>query len=143
MATDAAAALLLGRLFDRHGPAVLTAATALTALASPLVLVGGTAGAWLGMALWGVGMGAQESVMRATVALLVPADRRGTGFGLLNMVYGCAWFGGSVVLGLLYERGAWWAAAASFALQAASLPLLLLLTRRIGAASAAAQHALP
>ena len=40
------------------------------------------------MACWGIGMGAQESVMRAVVAQLAPQDRRGTAYGVMNGIYG-------------------------------------------------------
>jgi hypothetical protein len=40
------------------------------------------------MVLWGIGVGAQESVMRAVVARMTAADRRGTAYGILNAVFG-------------------------------------------------------
>ena len=43
-----------------------------------------------GTMLWGVGMGAQESVVRAAIAAMIPADRRGTAYGMFNAVYGTA-----------------------------------------------------
>jgi len=52
----------------------------------------------LGMALWGVGMGAQESIIRAVVADMVPRDRRATGYGVFNAGFGLAWFAGSVLI---------------------------------------------
>jgi hypothetical protein len=48
---------------------------------------------------WGVGMGAQESVMRAAIAQIAPPERRGTAYGIFNALYGAAWFAGSVLLG--------------------------------------------
>ena len=48
-----------------------------------------------GMILWGVGMGAQESIMRAAVAGMVPVSKRGTAYGLFNTGYGIFWFLGS------------------------------------------------
>ena len=103
MATDAVAALGFGHLFDRYGLGVLALAAVLGAFAPPLVFLGGAAWAAAGVALWGVGMGAQESVMRAAVAQMIPAARRGTAYGLLNGCYGLAWFAGSVALGALYD----------------------------------------
>ena len=103
MATDAVAALGFGRLFDRYGLGVLVFAAALGACAPPLMFLGGLEVSALGVALWGVGMGAQESVMRAAIAQMIPAARRGTAYGLLNGCYGLAWFVGSVALGALYD----------------------------------------
>lgn len=104
MGVDALAALTLGWLFDRVGLPVLVVSTLLSALFAPLVFSGGFYMALAGMALWGVGMAGQESVLRAVVAELSPSDRRGTAFGLFNTGYGIAWFLGSALMGLLYDR---------------------------------------
>ena len=104
MATDGVAALVLGRAFDRVGLWTMVAATLASAAAAPLVFLGDLRAAAVGMALWGIGMGAQESVMRAEVAAMAPKERRGTAFGIMNIIYGVAWFAGSALLGVLYER---------------------------------------
>jgi MFS family permease len=103
MGVDALAALALGRLFDRLGLRAVALAALLSAPAVPLFLAGGGLPALaLGAALWGTGIAAQESVMRAAVAALVPTARRGSAFGLFNSAYGVAWFAGSALLGILY-----------------------------------------
>ena len=104
MGVDALAALLLGRLFDRLGIAVLVGSTLLSVLFAPLVFMGGFYAALSGMILWGIGMAAQESVLRAAVADMAPVERRGTAFGLFNSGYGIAWFLGSALMGFLYDR---------------------------------------
>jgi MFS family permease len=76
------------------------------------------------MVCWGIGTGAQESVMRATIAQLAPRERRATAFGIFNAVYGIAWFAGSVLLGILYDLSIIGVVIASAALQAAALPVL-------------------
>jgi MFS-type transporter involved in bile tolerance (Atg22 family) len=55
------------------------------------------------MILWGVGMGAQESIMRAAIAEMVPANRRASAYGIFNAGYGLFWFLGSAVMGILYD----------------------------------------
>jgi MFS family permease len=131
MASDAVAALALGRAFDRVGLWTMVAATVASAAAAPLVFLGDLRLAAVGMALWGIGMGAQESVMRAAVAAMAPKERRGTAFGTMNLIYGLAWFGGSALLGVLYDQtSALWVALVSAALQLASVPGFVLLTRR-------------
>ena len=71
--------------------------------------------------------------MRAAVAAIAPKNKRGTAFGTMNMIYGVAWFGGSALLGVLYDQtSALWVALASAALQLASLPVFILLIRRGG-----------
>ena len=129
MAVDGAAGLALGSLFDRIGIRAMVVATALSAAAAPLVFLGGFGLAVAGMACWGIGTGAQELVMRATIAQLAPRDRRATAFGIFNAVYGVAWFAGSVLLGVLYDVSVVWVAVVSAALQAAALPVLVRLAR--------------
>src|SRR5437879_13713255 len=82
MGVDAVAALVCGRLFDHLGFAVLGGAALVSALFAPLVFLGNFRVAMLGMVLWGIAMGAQESIMRAAVAGMVPAVRRGTAVGV-------------------------------------------------------------
>lgn len=103
MGVDALAALVFGRLFDRRGLVVTIGAVLLSAFFAPLVFLGGFYPALAGMALWGIGMGAQESIMRAAVARMAPADRRGTAYGIFNTGYGLFWFLGSALMGLLYD----------------------------------------
>jgi MFS family permease len=122
MASDAVAAFVLGRLFDRRGIIVVMGAAAAAAVASPLVFLGGVQSAFAGMILWGVGMGAQESVMRAVVASMTPPDRRGTAYGILNAVFGVAWFIGSVLLGVVYDHSVVAVVVLSFALQLLAVP---------------------
>ncbi|HIK45446.1 MAG TPA: MFS transporter [Leptolyngbyaceae cyanobacterium M65_K2018_010] len=130
MGVDAIAALLFGRWFDRIGLWSLMLAVSLSLFFAPLVFLGNLATAILGMVLWGIGMGAQESIMKAAVAGLVPADRRGSAFGIFNTGYGLAWFVGSALMGILYDRSIPWLVAFSIALQAVSIPVLLKVHRR-------------
>ncbi|MGC1177661.1 MAG: MFS transporter [Methyloceanibacter sp.] len=127
MASDAVASLVLGHLFDRFGVIVLIAGASLAALASPLVFLGGETEAFLGMILWGIGMGIQESVMRAVVAGMTLPDHRATAFGILNAVFGVAWFLGSVALGVLYDQSVMAVALVSLTLQLLAIPFLLLI----------------
>ncbi|MBI4203067.1 MAG: MFS transporter [Chloroflexi bacterium] len=103
MGVDALAALLFGRLYDRRGFTVLIWAVAASALFAPLVFLGGSGLALLGMVLWGIGMGAQESLLRAVVADMVPAQKRASAYGVFNAGFGVAWFTGSAIMGILYD----------------------------------------
>ncbi len=129
MGADALAALFFGRLFDRRGLLVLIVAALLSALFSPLVFWGGFYWALLGMVLWGVGMGAQESIMRAAVAEMVSLDKRGAGYGIFNAGYGFAWFLGSALMGVLYDVSISALVLFSVAAQLASIPLFRLVGR--------------
>jgi hypothetical protein len=45
---------------------------------------------WLGAAVWGAAMGLHEFTMKAAIADLVPAGRRGSGYGTFTVSYGLA-----------------------------------------------------
>ncbi len=68
MGVDAISALIFGRLFDKVGISIMIVVALLSSLFAPLVFFGGFYTALIGMAIWGIGMGAQESIMRAAVA---------------------------------------------------------------------------
>jgi len=129
MGVDAIGALVLGRLFDRIGFYTLILATVVSAGFAPLAFLGGLFGAISGAILWGIGMSAQESVMRAAVAQLVPAERRGTGFGVFHTGYGLAWFAGSALMGWLYDRSVLALVTFSVLAQVAALVLFIFLAR--------------
>jgi MFS family permease len=130
MGVDGLGALALGSLFDRIGIRTMILATLISAAAPPLVFLGNFPLAVIGMACWGVGTGAQDSVMRATVSRLAPQQRRATAFGIMNAAYGLAWFAGSVLLGVLYDRSVVAVVLASALLQAAALPIFIRLAMR-------------
>jgi MFS family permease len=83
------------------------------------------------MVLWGIGMGAQESVIRAVVADLVAADRRGAAYGIFNAGFGLAWFLGSVVIGVLYDLSIPALVLFSVGIQLLAIPVLLSVQRRL------------
>ena len=56
------------------------------------------------MALWGIGMGAQNSLLKALLSGVLSVAKRSTGFGLFYAGYGIAWFIGSAIMGLLYDK---------------------------------------
>ena len=130
MAAEAMAALLLGRLFDRIGIGTMILATCASALSAPLAFLGDSKAALVGMVLWGVGMGAQGSVMRAAIAPFAPASKRGTAYGIFNAAYGLAWFAGSSLLGVLYGRSVAAVAVASASPQIAAIIILWRIARR-------------
>jgi predicted MFS family arabinose efflux permease len=89
----------------------------------------------VGIILWGIDMGAQESIIRAVVADIVPGNRRARDYGLFNTGVWVAWFLGSALMGVLYERSLVALAAFSVASQLASLPLLSIVKRHLKSAA--------
>jgi len=100
-------------------------ATVISAAAAPLVFLGNLPAATLGMACWGLGTGAQDSIMRATIPRRAPQQRRETAYGIMNAVYGVAWFAGSVLLGMLYDRSILTVVLASTVLQLMAGPMFM------------------
>jgi MFS family permease len=135
MGSAAASALIGGRLFDRFGIVVLAASAVLSALFAPLGFLGGPRFAVAGVVLWGVGMGIQESAARAAVALMVPPARRAGAYGVFDTGFGVAWFLGSAVMGILYDRSVEALVAFSVVAQVSAIPVLLMVARKAKRAS--------
>ena len=130
MASSAIASIPLGRLFDRFGPNVLLLAFLISAAAAPFVFLGSFAPALIGMILWGIGMSAQGSLFQAMLTGVIPSQKRSTAFGLFDTGYGIAWFVGSAVMGLLYDKSILAVALFSVVLQLSALPIFFVANRR-------------
>jgi MFS family permease len=130
MATGALAALVFGRLYDRLGVSTLLLAFFLAAFFAPLVFLGGFSFALVGMVLWGIGIGAQDSLLKAALTGVTPAEKRSTAFGVFDTGFGVAWFLGSAAMGLLYEISLPALIVFSVAAQLAALPVFHLAGKR-------------
>lgn len=132
MLIDALTALLCGFLYDKRGVRVL-AATTLVSAPFPLFIFGARSpwAVFLGVALWGVGMGAQESILKAAVGNFVPKRARATGYGIFECAFGVAWFLGSTLLGLLYDRNMLAMILVSMGAQVLAVPLYFLSTKKV------------
>lgn len=103
MGASGLGSLAFGRLFDRYGLIVLAPLALIAAVYAPLAFSGRFALALGGALVWGIGLGAHESVMRSAVARMVPPQRLGSAYGFFGAVFGIAWFAGSAVMGALYD----------------------------------------
>ncbi len=104
MLVDAVAALVFGLLYDKNGVRALVWSTLLSApFAIFIFAFNSVPMLLLGVALWGVGMGAQESILKAAVTSMVPKTSRATGYGVFECAFGAFWFLGSWLLGVLYD----------------------------------------
>ena len=131
MAVDAFAALFFGWLFDRVGLKALIVSTACSAFFAGFVfLTGNPLLMAVGILLWGVGMGAQESIMKAAVSQIIPRSMRSTGFGIFETGFGLAWFLGSWLLGALYDLSPVWLALISAAVQLGAIGFYVLCIRQ-------------
>ena len=136
MGAAALSALIAGKLFDRIGLAVVLASALVASVFAPLVFFGHFWLAILGMVLWGLGMGVQESIVRAALADMVAADRRAAAYGMFDTCYGVSWFLGSALMGILYDRSVSALVVFSVSAQLAALPFLFFVYRRMRSAEA-------
>jgi MFS family permease len=130
MGVEGLSALLAGKLFDRMGTPVLITGVLLAAASNPLVFFKSFYAAVAGMALWGAGMGALQSTLRARISDLVPTERRGAAYGIFNTAYGVLWFAGSSTVGILYGWSLVAAVAFAIVAQLSAIPFLLIARRR-------------
>lgn len=129
MGVDALAALLFGRLFDKLGLSIMIVVALISAFFAPLVFLGGFSAALIGMVIWGVSMGAQESIMRSSVAVMSAADRRGSAYGIFNSLFGISWFAGSIFMGFLYTISLNYLVIFSVVIQLLSIPFFIIILR--------------
>lgn len=126
MLVDAAAALIFGLMYDKNGVRALAISTVISAPFAIFVFGMNSVPALLfGIALWGVGMGAQESILKAAVTKMVPKSSRATGYGVFECSFGAFWFLGSWLLGVLYDISIPAMIAVSVAAQLAAIPLYI------------------
>src|SRR5216117_1303218 len=130
MASSALASIPLGRLFDRFGPNISLFAFLISAAAAPFVFLGTSIAALIGMIFWGIGMAAQGSLLQAMLTGVIPPQKRSTAFGLFDTGYGIAWFLGSVVMGLLYDKSILAVVLFSVILQLAAIPVLFVANKK-------------
>ena len=130
MAMAGISSLLFGRLLDKAGFKISLLAFFLGALFAPFVFLGQFLLAFIGMVLWGIGMGAQESLLKATLANMVSKERRSTAFGVFDTGFGIAWFLGSAAMGILYTISIPALIVFSVGLQLAALPVFVLATKK-------------
>lgn len=112
----------VGVLSDRRDPKRLLVLGFGVLVAADLVLAvdGGLWAVLAGTALWGLHMGMTQGLLAALVAETVPADRRGTGFGLFNLAGGLALLLASTLAGGLWS----WAGSGATFLAGAGLTVV-------------------
>jgi MFS family permease len=113
MGLDGLISLGAGLLFDRRRRAGTTGAGVLAgfviagAAYAPLAFAASaSARYWAigGVALWSVTNAATNSIAKAMIAAIVPRAQRGRAYGLYFLVFGVAWWAGSLLLGTLYDH---------------------------------------
>jgi MFS family permease len=129
MGVDALAALLVGKTYDKIGLISLLAIPLLTLPIPFLAFSHSYSLVLMGIILWGVVMGIQETIMRAAIADLTPVERRGFAYGVFNTAYGAGWLLGGALMGLLYEPSINYLILFAVVMELISIPLFLLVRR--------------
>lgn len=126
MLVDAVAALFFGKMYDKKGLHALIYSTVISALFA--IFIFGFNAPWaiiLGVSLWGIGMGAQESILKAVVTNILPKQNRASGYGIFEFSFGVFWFFGSWLIGVLYDFSIPLLIAVSVVGQLAAIPLYI------------------
>lgn len=127
MLIDAFAALLFGFLFDKYGIKILAVSTLVSLPFAFFIFNFETKTMVLiGVIMWGIGMGAQESILKSAVAKLVGKNNRSLGFGIFEGLFGLCWFIGSLSLGLIYENSLIAFMLISIIMQVIAIPLFII-----------------
>lgn len=136
MGVDAIAALIFGHYFDKKGILSLIISVLISVLIAPVFfLVDGTWGIIMGVILWGIGMGAQESILKAVISMMVSKEKRATAYGIFYTVFGSAWFLGSVAIGWLYTFNIIYMVIFSVLMELLAVIFLMVYKKRIVATS--------
>ncbi|MCA1631575.1 MAG: MFS transporter, partial [Acidobacteria bacterium] len=140
-ATKVLSSLVGGDLSDRLGRKSLIVSGWLlyAAVYAGFAYVSSPGAAWALFLIYGVYFGLAEGAEKALVADLVPADKRGTAFGLYNLALSITYLPASLLMGKLWQwRGAHFAFLASAVVGALAALLLALAVRPAAAAPARA-----
>jgi len=104
MGVDGLAAFIFGNLYDKKGAMTLWIAAIIGLSFAPLVfMTTNITSIVIGLILWGILLGAMESIALAYIADNVEVNYRGRILGIYYTFYGITWFIGSWVMGILYN----------------------------------------
>jgi len=138
MGVDAVAALIIGKAYDifkarrdneKAGLITLIAIPVLSLFIPAFVFSTKFSFALAGAIIWGIVMGAHETVMKSAIADLTPLKKRGTGYGIFNTAYGLAIFIGSALCGLLYEHSIFAVIVISIAVELLAISVFFILKK--------------
>jgi len=140
MAVDAVIGLIIGKWYDRlkirfdneHAGLLLLIILPLFTAALPLFTLSYHISFIItGVVLWGIVMGTHETIMKAGIADITSIRKRGTGYGIFNMMYGIAIFIGSAAAGFLYDYSINLLITLMVVVELAAVPVFLVLRRKV------------
>jgi MFS family permease len=104
MGIDGLIAFFIGNLYDKIKHKTILLIPFLTAFLSFFILSANILFSIIGIIIFGVIIGCHETILRASIADIVPPSKRGFAYGVFNTVYGISLFLGSWLIGFLYEK---------------------------------------
>jgi len=132
MGVDALSALFFGWLFDKKGLYSLVAAISISMLFAPLLFLFSEIPLLIaGIVCWGIGMGAQESILKSVIASIVAKEKRATAYGVMNAMFGLCWFLGSLLVGVLYDVSINALVVFSVIMQLSSIPFMIIVQKQL------------
>ncbi|MBF0619829.1 MAG: MFS transporter [Candidatus Omnitrophica bacterium] len=140
MGVDGLAALVIGKYYDvlkdKHqkehaGLLMLVFVPLVSALIPVLAFARSFVMVVVAVVLWGIVMGAHETIMKAAIADLTPLRKRGTGYGIFNATYGIAMLAGGALMGFLYDISVPLMVLTASLIQFAALPVFFMMKREI------------
>ncbi|MEM2856286.1 MAG: MFS transporter [Candidatus Nitrosocaldaceae archaeon] len=131
MGFDAFIAIIVGYLFDRKGLTVLILIPLTSIFVAPLTFSLDYRYIITGIILWGAVMGMHETIMRASIAVMIDRSRLATAYGLANGMYGASWLFGSILMGILYDISIVNVVTFSITLSIVSMLLLLVILKEV------------
>jgi MFS family permease len=140
MGVDGAAALVIGKIYDRmkekqkHEWAGIGTLLMIPVLSAVIPFLCFSLTPWIvivSILLWGIVMAGHETIMKSAIADITPLRKRGTGYGILNVAYGLAMLAGGVVMGFLYDRSLPTLMIGVAVLELTSLPFFFAMKREV------------
>jgi hypothetical protein len=140
MAVDAVIGLIIGKWYDRlkirfenehAGLLLLIILPLFTATLPIFTLSYHISFIVTGVVLWGIVMGTHETIMKAGIADITSIRKRGTGYGIFNMMYGIAIFLGSAAAGFLYDYSITLLIVMMVVVELSAIPVFLVLRKKV------------
>ncbi|MCK9399117.1 MAG: MFS transporter [Bacteroidales bacterium] len=140
MAVDAVIGLFIGKMYDRlkirfdneHAGLLMLIILPVFTATLPIFTLSFHIGLIItGVVLWGVVMGTHETIMKAGIADITSIRKRGTGYGIFNMLYGIAIFIGSAAAGFLYDYSVTLLVIIMIVVELLALPVFFVMRKRV------------
>ena len=106
MLTDAIIAFPIGVMYDKIGVKSTLISPILIIILMALFASGKQSMIVLSIMLWGLVMGIYETIIRASIADLVPMESRAKAYGLYGIIFGVSWTLGNIMLSYIMQISA-------------------------------------